>query len=114
MAPLLTCPTPEQLRLLALGELPEPVALACAGHIDQCPACLNALRRVTVDDPLLQALAPTECWDGAEATEVQRLIDTLSARAWLAQEDRTCSDEESDSNSRSQTYLGEHPLRGYP
>ncbi len=80
MAQQLTCPGPEQLRQLALGELPETAATACAEHVDRCPACLEALRRLKLDDPLLEALTPPGSTDSLEENAVQRLIDNLSSR----------------------------------
>jgi WD40 repeat protein len=92
MASVLTCPTAEQLRQLALGELPETVAAALAEHVDLCPTCLHALGQVQLDDPLLQALSPTSTFPGvAEGMEVQRLIDNLSARPLPVPDDKTLS-----------------------
>ncbi len=85
MTLLSTCPTPEQLRQLALGELPEPIASACAEHLDQCSACLEAIRQAPLDDPLLAALTPTHSFLDAEAVQVKRVIDNLGSRPSVEQ-----------------------------
>jgi serine/threonine-protein kinase len=57
MAEVRACPTPEELRQLALGLLPEPRGEACAAHVQQCPSCQVTLRSLSVRDPLLDAVA---------------------------------------------------------
>jgi eukaryotic-like serine/threonine-protein kinase len=81
MAHIPTCPTPEQLQQLAVGELPEAVAAEFAAHLEQCPACLDALRNAAADDPIFRTLSPVESGrDDEEAPQIQRLIEQLSAR----------------------------------
>jgi hypothetical protein len=57
MAQPRACLTPEELRQLALGLLPEPLDEDCAAHVQQCPTCETNLRGLAVRDPLLDAIA---------------------------------------------------------
>jgi anti-sigma factor RsiW len=59
------CVPEEQLRAFLLGDLPEGPARAVAGHLEGCPDCEAAARRLDgLADPLLRslrrALAPEE------------------------------------------------------
>jgi WD40 repeat protein/predicted Ser/Thr protein kinase len=82
MARAAACPTAEDLRQLALGLLPDPVAAECAAHVESCPACLAVLRQVAVSDPLLEAVAGLGRSRAAGTTpELQAVIARLSTPA---------------------------------
>src|SRR5262249_7133221 len=51
------CVSEEQLRAFLLGDLPEGPAQAVAGHLENCPECEAAARRLDgLADPLLRSL----------------------------------------------------------
>src|SRR5262245_13930754 len=51
------CVADDDLRSFLLGELPEPRAAAVAGHLEGCPGCEAAARRLDgLTDPLLRSL----------------------------------------------------------
>src|SRR5262245_32208592 len=65
------CITDDQLRSFLLGELPEPLARAVAGHLETCPECEAAARRLDgLTDPVIRslqrALAPNAHQDTPE------------------------------------------------
>src|SRR6266849_2767837 len=79
MAPVAACPSPEELRQLALGLLPEGAGESYAAHVERCPRCLATLRGLAVSDPLLEAVArlPHDTPGGNDPV-VQTLISRIS------------------------------------
>jgi serine/threonine protein kinase/tetratricopeptide (TPR) repeat protein len=91
MTGVAACPSPEELRELALGLLSEAASEARAAHVEQCSACLAALRNLQVQDPLLDALAqPTASQARQDDQEIQTLLDRLRAVPVLHMVSATC------------------------
>ena len=59
MTLLLACPNPEDLRRLALGQLPEEEAAGLGRHVLDCSACAELLNSFHLTDPLAAENAAT-------------------------------------------------------
>jgi WD40 repeat protein/serine/threonine protein kinase len=72
------CPHIPQLRRLLLGQAPPEVADALETHVLECPSCLETMRSLQAEDPLIEAVRwrPTTN-HGAGAETIQRLIQRL-------------------------------------
>jgi WD40 repeat protein/tRNA A-37 threonylcarbamoyl transferase component Bud32 len=72
------CPTEEELRAFHLGDLPEAQSALIARHLDSCPGCEQAARRLDdLADPMIAALRhlpPTASPEPAGLPQEQTLV----------------------------------------
>ncbi len=76
------CVREEDLRALALGELPEPLADAITRHLDGCPTCEAAARQLeSLTDPFIQSLRRElgSAADGDTLDNATRPVDAPAA-----------------------------------
>src|SRR5262245_52139103 len=76
----LACVNDAELRAFLLGELPEPIAQAVSAHLESCPDCEAAARRLDeLTDPIIRDLrqklaSPT----GNDQTALCPTLDTVT------------------------------------
>src|SRR5438270_4112655 len=78
MAHVAACPDRQELQHFLLGRLSGPPAEGLERHLDECPHCLELLRSLPADDPLLEAArSPVPRAEDPDDTAVHDLIGRL-------------------------------------
>jgi tRNA A-37 threonylcarbamoyl transferase component Bud32 len=74
-----TCPEVRELQRLLRGELAAEPSDACLGHVEQCPACSEAVEGLFAADPVIAAVRRAPAQNTPEPAPVLDLIRRLSA-----------------------------------
>jgi WD40 repeat protein len=74
------CPDVEVLQRFVLGDVSDPEIAELERHLAQCPACVDALQTIHVEDTLIEAMrAQAEAKEGPDDAQVQTMIRKLEA-----------------------------------
>jgi tRNA A-37 threonylcarbamoyl transferase component Bud32 len=86
-----TCPEVHELQRLLHGELAAESSDACLGHVEQCPACSEAVEGLFAADPVIAAVrrTPQDTPAPAPVIDLMRRLSALRASATTSLQDVT-------------------------
>jgi serine/threonine protein kinase/WD40 repeat protein len=114
----IVCPGPQELTQFILGQSSAPSAEQVAEHIEACAPCQAALRNLSAEDTLVEAVRARETLpDGPEQESVRRLVARVrsilpDARKNLDQTIDSVTPPVSHPNDRTDPSVGQHSNSG--
>src|SRR5687767_13770468 len=103
MRPVSTCPRPKVLQQFRLGDLAESEADTIVRHLAECPACVQTVQALPLDDTLLDALRSYsgETIEQLHPREVEGLIERLLRVPGMANRDEEVTEDDPSRSTQS-------------